>query len=149
MEEVAHKKGVIFVGEAKGGFIFPKFHCVFDGMMATVKTLELLSKMGMKLSEVTRAVPPINIIRSHVPCPWELKGMVMRNLLEETQSETVELVDGIKIFHNQSWVLIIPDGDRPFFHVNAEAGTREEAQVLITRYTELIRKIQNRGQKSR
>jgi len=149
MEEVAHKKGVIFVGEAKGGFIFSQFHCVFDSMMATVKTLELLAKMPMKISEVTQAVPPINIVRSHVPCPWELKGAVMRKLLEETQQDPVELLDGIKVFHNESWVLIIPDGDRPLFHVNAEAETKEEAQVLINRYSELIRKIQNGAQRLR
>ena len=72
-----------------------------------------------------------------------MKGAIMRNLIEATKEERVELMDGIKIFHNGAWVIVIPDEDRPFFHVNAEAPTESTAWELTQRYTELIRSWQD------
>lgn len=136
--EQAAQKGMVFVGEERGGFIFPAFQPAFDGMLATVKLLEMMARTEVRLHALARSVPPSHLIRDHVPCPHERKGTVMRRLLELTRDEVIELVEGVRVRLGDDWVAAIPDPDRALFHVIAEAGTRARAQELADRYKGLI-----------
>jgi len=142
MMEVAASGKVQMVGEGKGGFIFPKFHPALDAQGATVKTLEFMARAGESLSRVRAAVPDYKMVREHVPCQWEMKGAIMRHLIEDVKEKRVELLDGIKIFDEDAWVIVVPDGDRPLFHVNAEAPTEAVARKLAQTYIEMIRSWQ-------
>jgi mannose-1-phosphate guanylyltransferase/phosphomannomutase len=136
--EQAGQRGMVFVGEERGGFIFPGFQAAFDGMLATVKLLEMMARSDARLHALARSVPASHLVRDQVPCPNELKGTVMRRLLELTRDQTVELVDGVRIRLGDDWVAAIPDPDRALFHVIAEAATRPRAQELAERYKNLI-----------
>jgi mannose-1-phosphate guanylyltransferase/phosphomannomutase len=127
-----------FVGEERGGFIFPAFQPAFDGMLATVKLLEMMARVEVRLHALARSVPASHLIRDHVPCPHERKGTVMRRLIEATRDDVVELVEGVRVRLGDDWVAAIPDPDRALFHVIAEAGTRARAQELADRYKALI-----------
>ncbi len=142
MMEVAASGRVQVAGEGTGGFIFPRFHPAMDAMCATVKALEFLAKAGEPLSRVRATVPDYAMVREHVPCQWEMKGSIMRHLIEATKDSQVELLDGIKVRHDGSWVIVMPDGDRPLFHVNAEAPTEAQARQLAGRYLDMIRSWQ-------
>jgi mannose-1-phosphate guanylyltransferase/phosphomannomutase len=142
MMEVAASGKVQFVGEGKGGFIFPRFHPAMDAQCATVKTLEWLARAGEPLSRIRATVPAYRMVREHIPCQWEMKGAIMRHLIDETQGTRVELLDGVKIYQDGAWVIVVPDGDRPLFHVNAEAPTEPEARALSQKYIDLIRSWQ-------
>ncbi len=135
----AAAKGNSFVGEEHGGYMFGEFFPAFDSMMATVKLMEYLAKADVPLSELLKMVPKINVQRSLVPCPWEKKGTVMRHLIDHADGQKHELIDGIKLWSGRNWVLILPDEDKPVFHVDAEADAPKEAQNLIDRYTEMIK----------
>jgi mannose-1-phosphate guanylyltransferase/phosphomannomutase len=136
--EQAAQKGMIFVGEERGGFVFPAFQPAFDAMMATVKLLEMLARLETRLSVLTRTIPVTHLVRDHVPCANEHKGMVMRRLLEVTRDEVVEVVDGVRIRLGEDWVAAIPDPDRSLFHVMAESGSRARSEELVARYAGLI-----------
>ncbi len=58
----------------------------------------------------------------------------MRQLLEATQNENVELVDGIRIHHDHGWTLVYPDTDEPTFHVYTEADDPEIASKISHEY---------------
>jgi mannose-1-phosphate guanylyltransferase/phosphomannomutase len=137
-------RGATFVGEERGGFIFSRFFPAFDAMMATVKLMEYLSVAGQSLSELLKQVPKLNIVRSTAPCSWEKKGTVMRRLMEEADGagSKAELIDGVKLHFGKNWVLVLPDADKPFFHVDAEADTEAEARALVERYHEMIKQWQ-------
>jgi mannose-1-phosphate guanylyltransferase / phosphomannomutase len=143
MMEAAHK-GASFVGEERGGYIFGQFFPAFDAMMATVKLMEYLAAAGQPLSEVMKQVPKLNLVRSEAPCGWEKKGTVMRHLMEEAESGSAkaELIDGVKLHTGKAWVLILPDADKPFFHVDAEADSAREAQALVDMYQDKIKQWQ-------
>lgn len=132
-----------FVGEIKGGYIFPEFSSTFDAMFATGKIVEMLAKTGLKLSEIVDSVLSINMVREHIACSWEQKGKIMRNLIEDSNGRDVELIDGIKMNFGDAWVIVIPDSDRPVFHVNAEAGTKEKAKELTNIYITKIKSWQD------
>jgi mannose-1-phosphate guanylyltransferase/phosphomannomutase len=141
MMEAASLKGASFVGEEHGGFIFGGFFPAFDAMMATVKLMEHMAVVGQPLSEVLKQVPKLNLVRSEVTCSWEKKGTVMRHLMEEAEGGGVkaELIDGVKLWQGKSWILILPDADKPFFHVDAEADNLREAQALVDKYKDKIK----------
>jgi mannose-1-phosphate guanylyltransferase/phosphomannomutase len=134
----AAQRGTVFVGEERGGFVFPGFQPAFDAMMATVKLLEMLARLEVRLSALGQSIPATHLIRDHVACPHERKGAVMRRLLEATQDETVEVIDGVRIRLGEDWVAAIPDPDRALFHVLAESGSRARSVELIERYARLI-----------
>jgi mannose-1-phosphate guanylyltransferase/phosphomannomutase len=142
MMEVSFSGRVVLVGEGKGGYIFSKFQPALDAMMSIVKILEATAKIGKNLSDILKKLPQSKIVRGHVASEWELKGTVMRNLIEFAKDKDAELIDGIKILEKEGWIIIIPDSERPLFHVNAEGKTIETSRKLVDKYTEMIKKWQ-------
>ncbi|MBI3753741.1 MAG: mannose-1-phosphate guanyltransferase [Deltaproteobacteria bacterium] len=142
MMETAMEQGVVFVGEHTGGFIFPQFQPAFDGMYAIVKILEMMAKKDIRLHQLLREVPPSFMIKEKAPCSWEMKGRIMRHMMEDSRDKTSELVDGIKVIFDKAWVITYPSQDQSYFHVVAEAATMDKAKDLAREYREKIAKWQ-------
>jgi mannose-1-phosphate guanylyltransferase / phosphomannomutase len=130
MMETALKPDVLLVADESGGFIFPRFQPAFDAMYAAVKLIELMVVADERLGQVIRHIPPTYLAHEVVPCPWEAKGRIMRQLMEAARGADVQLVDGIKVFDGEDWVLAYPSQDQAAFHVHAEAGSRDKAREL-------------------
>ncbi|OGC37179.1 hypothetical protein A3J90_05760 [candidate division WOR-1 bacterium RIFOXYC2_FULL_37_10] len=135
MMETASSGKVDFVGERVGGFIFPEFQPSFDAMFATCKIIELLNRSNSKLSEISAKVPKSSVVRKDISCLPELKGKVIRTLSETLKEENVELIDGVKVFYKDSWVLVLPHPMKPVIELYAESLNEKEAQRLIKEYT--------------
>ena len=73
--------------------------------------------------------------------PWEQKGSVMRVLVEQSKDRTVDLVDGVRIHHDQGWALVLPDPDEPTTSVIAEATSTEAATRLADEYVRRIEQL--------
>ncbi|TFH00444.1 MAG: hypothetical protein E4H13_07495 [Calditrichales bacterium] len=59
----------------------------------------------------------------------------MRALIEETKEHRDrEMIDGLKLFFGRDWVQVIPDPYRELFHVNAEAGSQEQAEKMADEF---------------
>jgi mannose-1-phosphate guanylyltransferase/phosphomannomutase len=65
----------------------------------------------------------------------------MHSLLERTAGRERDLIDGIKVFHEQGWALILPDGEEPVVRVLAEAPAQDEADALAQLYADEITNI--------
>ncbi len=136
---VSESEPVFMAGDGEGGFILPQFQPSFDALYGFVKLLELLSRTKTTLHDLAEDIPDFFVLRRSVPCPWELKGTVMRVMTRECRDDgKVELIDGIKIYQNGRWALILPDASEPVFHLYAEAESPEAAQNLLERYRERI-----------
>src|SRR5213076_2762603 len=97
---------------------------------------------GASLSEITRDLPRFQLAYEQVRCPYETKGAVMRHISEDSRSEgRVELLDGIKIFGPDSWVLVLPDSVEPVFHVYAESPEETASRALVNEYAKKIEKL--------
>jgi len=142
MMTAAGREGVVLVGDGVGGFVFPALQPAFDGMLAIVKLLELLATFDMRLSEVVDDLPAYYLSRTTVNCPWEHKGKVMRILSEQYRERRAKPIDGIKIDLGKEWVLVLPDADRPLFHVVAESVSSEQAQALAEKYARVVSGLQ-------
>jgi mannose-1-phosphate guanylyltransferase / phosphomannomutase len=136
---MASATGAELVAGARGEFIFSGFIPAYDAMFAAVKLLEALARSGRRLRDVTDALPAIEIRQARIACPWGRKGAVMRQLIESTQAEERQLVDGVKVWRGErQWVLVIPHSHKPYFVVTAEAEDGTQAQALLQHYSDLV-----------
>lgn len=142
MTTAATREGVMLVGDGLGGFVIPALHPAFDGMLATAKLLELLATFHMRLSEAVDDLPAYYMSSTRVTCPWEYKGKVMRILGEQYRERRAKPIDGIKIELGKEWVLVLPDADRPLFHVVAESVSNDQAQALAEKYARVVSGLQ-------
>src|SRR5579871_1098906 len=143
LTSAATSPGMVLVGDGAGAFAFPEFHPAFDGMFALMKLLEALASFNTQLSEVVNSLPPYHLMRTQVNCPWEYKGKVMRILSEQYRERREDPIDGVKIDLGEEWVLVLPDADRPLFHVLAESRSRDSAQALADKYARVVSGLQH------
>ena len=140
LADAAKEPGVGFVASLDGGFILPGFLPAFDAAAALVKLLDLLAHHDVTLSSVVDGLPRVHIAHEAVVTPWDLKGTVMRTLVEQTQRETV-LVDGVKVLHDGGWALALPDPEEALMHVYAEGASDADARRLAREYVLRIRQL--------
>ncbi len=138
----ASREGVVLAANDTGGFVFPAMQPAFDGMLAIASLLELLATFNMRLAEVVDDLPQYYLSRTTVNCPWENKGKVMRILSEQYRERRAKPIDGIKIDLGKEWVLVLPDADRPLFHIVAESVSHDQAQALAEKYARVVSGLQ-------
>jgi mannose-1-phosphate guanylyltransferase / phosphomannomutase len=70
----------------------------------------------------------------------ELKGLLMRTLMEQLTDEGADLVlvDGIKVVSEEGWALVVPDPAEPVTHVWAEGPDLAASERLVAAYVERI-----------
>ena len=124
-----------------GGFILPGFLPAFDAAATFVKVLDLLGRSAVRLSSVVAELPRTHIAHETLVTPWEQKGTVMRSLVEHSKDRELVLVDGVKVLHDDGWVLALPDPEEPVTHVWAEAGSDTDARRLAQEYGRRIRQM--------
>ncbi|MGH7500662.1 MAG: sugar phosphate nucleotidyltransferase [Longimicrobiales bacterium] len=129
------------VAGTRGEFIFSRFLPAYDGMFASVRLLEALARAAVPISQLAAALPPIHVAQTRVACPWGRRGGVMRRLMDATERDRRDLVDGVKVWKQDSnWVLIIPHSHRPYFVVTVEGEDPEAAESLLGQYGGLVEK---------
>jgi len=52
-----------------------------------------------------------------------------------------ETTDGLKVYTDHSWALVLPDASEPLIHLYVEARSEEDADRLLEEYTTLIQKL--------
>jgi mannose-1-phosphate guanylyltransferase/phosphomannomutase len=138
LTRAAAEDGVVFAGAVGGGYVFPRFLPAYDAIASLCKLLELLSTgPRVAVSALTAELPRPTLVHRQIPCPWALKGTVMRVLNERFADWNVDLRDGIKVFYDgRGWAQVLPDPDEPLIHLYAEGETQDES-------TELEREIES------
>jgi mannose-1-phosphate guanylyltransferase/phosphomannomutase len=141
--EAAASGGVAYAANQEGGFIFPDFLPSFDGAAALVELIALLGRSNTTLAEVASRLPVLPILHSEVETPFEMKGLVMRTLMEQLTDEEGDLVlvDGIKVRSAQGWVLVVPDPEEPATHIWAEGSDWAESEALTESFVERLRAV--------
>ena len=92
--------GVGFAGNTDGGFILPGFLPAFDAAATFIKVLDLLAYHERALSRWWPSCPASTWPTRWWSRPWEQKGTVMRTLVEQSKDREVDLVDGVKVHHD-------------------------------------------------
>jgi mannose-1-phosphate guanylyltransferase/phosphomannomutase len=101
----------------------------------------MLASWTTPLSELVHGLPRVFLAHETVVTPWEQKGLVMRTLIERNKERPLVLVDGVKILHDDGWVLVLPDPDDPVTHVWAEGLSEGAARALAQEYARRMRQL--------
>lgn len=140
MMDATIDESVLFVGNIHGGFIFRDFLFASDGMFAIGQVLEMLSKTGLKISDIDTNLPKRCYKYCEIRIPWEMKGYIMRRAIQYSESFPRELVEGVKIFYDDNSVVLLPNSEGASFFVYADAKNSPQCEQLIIEHQNLINK---------
>lgn len=118
-----------------------QFTMHFDAMAGLVKILDFMGVNNYKLSDLVDMIPDFYIDKKEVECPWEAKGKVIRHIMQENGGEGIETLEGVKVFQEGGWVLVLPDAEKPVCNVISESYSAEFAEELTNIYINKIREI--------
>ena len=104
-----------------------------------IKLLELLAKEGRPVSAVRAEIPRAAYEHRLESVPWDAKGRVMRTMVEMHRDAPVDLADGIKVFVDGGWVLVLPDPDMPRYHIIVSMEDSDKARALADQYSALVK----------
>lgn len=140
MEACHENPGVVLGGSSETGFIFPQLHPGFDAMFCIAKLIEMLTLQEKSLGQIRTDMPRVYHRSQVVRCPWNMKGALMRHLVETHPSEDLELIDGVKVVNHQhdSWVLILPDAGEPLVHIFADGSDRDWVDETLREYRDSV-----------
>jgi mannose-1-phosphate guanylyltransferase / phosphomannomutase len=141
LTQAATAKGVVFAGATTGGYVFPEFLPAYDSIASLCKLLELLAGVDQPLTELVAELPRPTLIHRELSCPWALKGTVMRVLNEQFADGNVDLLDGIKVFEERGWTLVLPDPDEPVLHLYAEGASDESSADLAEELASAVESV--------
>ncbi len=137
-----------FAGNDAGEFVVTKDIPFPDGLLASAKALEYLSKTGERLSQMKRDVYQPRLARGVVLVPWNERGRIMRRLATDYPESRVETLEGIKLLVNGGWVLINPSSDEPVFEIVAESTNAQIATDILREFQTKVSEIVNTSDSS-
>ena len=117
-----------------------QFTLRLDALQAFVSLTYFLAKNNISLKDLLEELPELNYCKKEVSCPWNKKGSVMRRLIEDGQQGKSELLDGVKIFHDDGWVLVLPDNENAVCKVYSEGKNMEVAEELAGIYLDKVKR---------
>ena len=118
-----------------------KFILNYDAIAAAVKVINYIATENVNVSDIVESIPTFYTVKKDIECSWEVKGKVMRELIQEKKDGDVELFEGVKIHHDKGWVLVLPDADEPVCTVYTEGVSAEIAEELAGSYVDKIKGI--------
>jgi len=137
----AQHADTVVASDGAGGYCWPDFAVSFDAIFTTVRLLELLAHSGASLRSLRDRIPSVAHRAAVEFCPWEVKGRVMRTMMEKHIKDRVDLTDGVKVFVEGGWVLVVPDADRPEYHIIASTLNPVKSAALVEEYSALVRSV--------
>jgi phosphomannomutase/phosphoglucomutase len=149
--EAIKKHGAVFSYEESGKYYFVKDEFWCDGILATMKLLEVMAARKCKASELVAEFPPQAQVKYKLPCPDTEKQRIYPAVKELLSSHPFEEpdrlidLDGLKtIYKSGSWLLIRVSGTEPLVRVFAEAAKEEAARELADYGMELVKSVLNK-----
>ncbi|OUJ19261.1 Phosphomannomutase [Methanonatronarchaeum thermophilum] len=117
-------------GEENGGVIHPDFQYCRDGALTTTRIIELIAQEQTTLGKLTEQLPNYHNIKTKIKV--NNKTQTMQKVINKLSNEGTEqtTIDGIKIFYEDSWLLIRPSGTEPVIRIFTEAKTKQKAKKL-------------------
>jgi len=129
-------------GNTEGGFAFPGFHPSFDAMFSLGKLMEMLAVTNTSLGALVDSLPPAFLEHSIVPCAWEVKGQVMRHLIQML-GEDAKGIEGVRFEDDGGWVLIYPSSNHACFHIFAESARQEDVREVVRKWSRNVEEMQS------
>ena len=115
----------------------------FDAISSLVRVLDYMKTDDTSLSALVDLIPKFYMVKKEVECSWSDKGKVIRKIIEDCSGNKVELTEGVKIYQDGGWVLVLPDVERPMCKIIGEGYSEEFAESITDFMVDKVKKISN------
>ncbi|MBU4486509.1 MAG: phosphoglucosamine mutase [Candidatus Delongbacteria bacterium] len=132
------EKGLTIGGEGNGGVILPEIHPGRDALIGAAIILQYLTEKEKFVSEIFAELPAYQIVKDKVSVEGINFDAKANIIIENTEKESIDLTDGIKINGIEDWVQLRKSNTEPIVRIFAEAKTREAALNLVKKYKDMI-----------
>ncbi|MDR3568171.1 MAG: phosphomannomutase/phosphoglucomutase [Syntrophobacteraceae bacterium] len=119
--------GAQLAGEMSGHIFFKDGYFGFDdGIFASCRLLEVLSRSGKRIPDLLSGVPPMHSTPEiRIECPDEIKFAVVERAKREFKDKNLEVIeiDGARINFSDGWGLVRASNTQPVLVLRFEAET--------------------------
>jgi len=121
----------IIGGEGSGGVILPDVHLGRDSLVGIAITLQHLVEFSGSLSQLKKSLPEYYMSKDKIELnSIEEAKNILDKLIENHKKDNIELMDGLRIDYDNSWVIIRKSNTEPIIRIYSEAKTLTEAKEL-------------------
>jgi phosphomannomutase len=129
-----------FAGEVSGHYYFRDFSQADSGVVPFLLVLELVSRRGVKLSELLRPFRERYFITGELNTPVADVALKLQELKERYGAEgTISHLDGVSVEADDWHVNVRPSNTEPLLRLNLEARSRELMEAKRDELLALIR----------
>lgn len=115
-----------------------QYYLTYDAIWAVGYIIEYILENNIKLRALLDEIPSFYFIKKEIPCKWEDKARVMREMIMAQNNENIELFEGVKVITDEGWALILPDSDRAAVNIYTEGLTQEYAEELSVNFSDKV-----------
>ncbi len=117
-----------FIADTNGHYIFnvPGFR--YDAMFNSIKIVELMANVDEAISDIVNTLPNFYFNHDIIPCDASRKGLLMRKFSELAMNKRASFEEGVKIYTQAGWVIMLPDQYANSVHLYTESA--EEASGI-------------------
>lgn len=132
------KEGAIIGGELSGHYYFKQNFSVESADIALIKVLNIMSKTGLKLSEL---IAPFRQYENSGELSFEVadKTRVLKAIAKAFKDGKQRKVDGLTVEYDDAWFNVRPSQTEPVMRLVVEASTKERLQEIKKRLLKFLR----------
>ncbi|MBR9679520.1 MAG: hypothetical protein GOU99_00535 [Candidatus Altiarchaeota archaeon] len=132
------QSGADLAGEENGGIIYPDWSMMRDGPRTTLELLDIMQKTGKSLTELDAEFPAYHQIKQKFTVSDRDKAVDAARKQLGAEYET-DLLDGVKAFIDDGWVLVRASTTEPIVKIFAEAPKEKAAKLCFSKGINTIR----------
>jgi phosphomannomutase len=137
MERVGHAfikrrmaaEGAVFAGEVTGHYYFRDFFCADSGILPALMLMEMLSRRGVRLSDLLRPLEAKYFITGEINSVVENPGEKMAALSSKYPDATQYRLDGLSVVYPAWHFNVRSSNTEPLIRLNLEAQSGAEMEA--------------------
>jgi phosphomannomutase len=119
--------------EPVGVYIMPEFGLYPNSIVAALTLLSSINEIS-EIREFFVNIPQLYLGQRKIPCTNEKKQAIKQQISENPQAfgpGTINVLDGLRMDFDSSWILVRPSGTEPVFRIIAESPSEAETERLL------------------
>lgn len=137
--EEMKKQNAIIGGEGNGGVILPELHYGRDALVGVALFLSHLVEQQKTASELRASYPNYFMVKEKVTLTQDTPvDAILKIIASKYQDQKINLVDGVKIQFDNSWVHLRKSNTEPIIRIYTEAPALNEATKLAQDFKQQI-----------
>lgn len=122
-------------------YILEWYLITVDELAFFLVLINYMAKNSLALKDIVSTIPRFVSRKIELSCPWNIKGKVMRRLIEENEQHSIDLTEGVKLSYDNSWALVLLDEEEPICRIYAESDNKENLESIVRNITSRIENI--------